>query len=1335
MVLEWLANHRTCSSTDEFTDIIREVSSHAHQRLLQWAINQLPVEKQRIVTHLYNWIKYAPEPLTLETLAQAVTYSLPQEVAQLQPIQNHEEFSRLLEHTLGGIIWRDGRDLRFSDEVFYRVSATGDSDLEQTQACRSHAEMATACLRYLLGAQGQDMLASLSVEKQGMVDDLSWSPMTLPRHSLVSYALRFWTVHYQAAGDFRPVDLATEIFQDTLKRRTWTEAVYVISNPFTRMQREYISPLPYMARYGLDDLVRRYIENEGRQDDHNQDYWLAVAEAARSGHQETVDLLLETADPDIIGLAEALDWALRYGEGGALDCLLSKAQQLEEFPWPPFVLNRAVVAGCEKLVSALVQAGYDLNEEDSTGSLRAVHSAVEFGRNNILKILLDSGRIDLELQNKNWENPLMQATRTGSPESIQLLLDAGARVGDDEEILAILLSNTIDVGYHKNLEMLIDAKVYSINVLTGPNDYDSPIPLPLSVAAGRGYSQCTRLLLDNGADPSIVPQDGSALYRAIFYGPFVDICRMLLEKGAKPNACVSLVDNTWEPTLIRAVDTGNKILVEMLLDHDDARNITDAIHPHYGTPLLCAIERGHYDIMELLLQRGADPNLTPVENPDSYSPLFSAAHLRRDSRFIETLIKNGADILWKRNDGWSIFHAAYDSVDTLSMLMKKAKERNIYAAQNCEYNVVKLAAANKEIRTIKFLLSNYMTHLEATSEDEFQEGPLHIACKKGHGDVVKVLLEAGADINAQTTDGTFPLGLLLASDMSNVEFEATVKLMLQKSPNLGLIDNERNTVLHNVTSDTPVSVVMRLVEEGVPVNAFNDHGFSPLARAVNCGNISVARYLITVKGVQADVYHPTFGSILHMAVANSTVEVVRQLIRTGAEPSAVDPGFGEPVLYSAMGNENKKDRQEIIRYLVKEVGIDVNDTNRRGVSPLLRMILQNYQGNSLLKYLLRHGARTDHVDSLGRTATHWAVICQRIDTLSMLIGYGGADVSVADNYGRTPLHFAASKHIAEIMLLILEKCSFSNVNEADVDGWTPLMWACRGSDHVLALRLVKEYNADICVRSKDSEWSPLKIARFHDLDDELLEALVPVMDPRGTEQSWVSKDRETMPGVRHLQKCDGCDVVRITHPTVVLLSKALLTQKPNRFVLAQLGTASCAMSACASNVFSTAGRCMTRTTPLLTWTNLRGSRQAMMGMITSQKMKTRAEIEARMKRKRKMRAKARRRKMMTASRRVVNDAGNFPHARCIITQGQAKSPGHWTYESNDIMPAFYHVLEQGYLVAYSLFLSPPLPLEPPLLPRTISLFTFSSSASDSSSSPSSSSRAVPRFCFSFSRTF
>lgn len=237
-----------------------------------------------------------------------------------------------------------------------------------------------------------------------------------------------------------------------------------------------------------------------------------------------------------------------------------------------------------------------------------------------------------------------------------------------------------------------------------------------------------------------------------------------------------------------------------------------------------------------------------------------------------------------------------------------------------------------------------MTHLEAASEDEFQEGPLHIACKQGHGDVVKLLLEAGADIDAQTTDGTFPLGLPLASDMSNVEVEATVKLMLQKSPNLGLIDNERNAVLHNVRSDTPVSVVMRVVEEGVTVNASNDHGFSPLARAVHCGNIGVARCLITVQGVQADVYHPTFGSILHMAVANSTVEVVRQLIRMGAEPSVVDPGFGEPVLYSAMGNGNTNERQKIIRYLVKEVGIDVNDTDRRGVSPLLRMIWQNYQG-------------------------------------------------------------------------------------------------------------------------------------------------------------------------------------------------------------------------------------------------------------------------------------------------------------------------------------------------------------------------------------------------------
>lgn len=1116
--------------------MVQKASIDPHQQLFNAAIDPLSVEKQRIVTHVYRWVKYASEPLTWDILAETIRYSLPQDIAQLHYNESHEQFSRFVEQVMGGIIVQDGRDIRFSDDSFYNVQAISEGYDEQDEIHRSHAGIATTCLRYLLGSEGQEMLSHLSVEKQGM-DDLSWAPIALPRHSLVSYALRFWTAHYRAAGDYRPIELATELLEDNSKRSAWIEAVYVVSNPFTRIQREYMSILPYVAMFGLDDLVLRHIERGKGQNGQNQDHWLAIAEAARNGYRATVMLLLEHTDIDATGLRDALHWAAKSGQGEALDCLVPKAQQLEDFSWPPNILEHAIVAGLENVVLALVQAVYDLNEEDITGSCRAAHLAVQYGRDDLLKVLLDSGRVDVRLQNDVGQSPLALAAQTGNSASIRHLLDAGASLEVEE--MGKFLHETISSGNHKSLKMLIDAKVYSTDLIT--NLYESDFPL--SVATRQGFFQCTRVLLDSGVDPNATSETGSALYQAIANGPFLEICRILLEKGADPNESTAELPPDRVMLLMRGIETGNELLVKMLLDHGAKINVTDPNRNFYDTPLTCAIENNHYDIMELLLDRGADPNLVCEGKTDglqSVAPLYAASCLNRDARFMKTLIKHGANIDWTRSDGyWTNWHAAFESVDTMSLLLENGADINSVTANNS--SVLMYAVEDKLKSSVEFLLkqTNPKADLAIFQQSDPTATALHIACQEGSydADVLKLLLEAGADVNSRRSDDESPLNLLLCFNPKDCE--DGVEMMLKRRPNLELPSIAGNTALHYIRSETPLSVVMRLVEEGAPVNTPNTYGFTPLAAAIDAGNTIAARYLTTVKGVDCNIYHPNFGSILHMAAAKSTLELVRQLVRTGAEHDVVDPEFGESVLYSAIGNENKKECRKITRYLVEEVGVDVNAVGGKWVCPLLRVVCEERE-NSLLKYLLRHGAHNDQADTLGLKAVHWAAIRRNTPHLKTLVE-SGADISATDNFGRTPLHFAASQQSQETVEYILEKLpsTIANINIADVDGWTPLMWACKGDYGThMAFVLIDEYKADARVRSKDSQWSPIKISLFYYPDLYYLEQLSERVEAEGVEKSLVLEDREMTTGVhRNFSICDGCSTVWNTTPPEIAFPK------------------------------------------------------------------------------------------------------------------------------------------------------------------------------------------------------
>lgn len=1113
--------------------MVGKVSIGPHRQLLNAAIDTLSVEKQEIVAHIYGWVKYAAEPLTWEILAEAIRYSLPQDTAQLHYIETLEEFSRFVQQVMRGIIVQNGHDLRFSDDSFYNEPAISEVHDEQDEIYRSHAGIATTCLRYLLGAEGQEMLTCLSVEKQGM-DDLSWSPIALPRHSLVSYALRFWTAHYRAAGNYRPTELATELFQDTPKRSAWTEAVYVVSNPFTRTQREYVSPLPYMAMFGLDDLVLRHIEHGKGQKGQIQDHWLGITEAARNGYGTTVTLLLQHTHIDAAGLREALHWAAINGQEETLDCLIPKAQQLEDFSWPPNILEHAIDAGLENLVLALVQVGHDLNEENSAGSCRAAHLAVHYGRDDLLKVLLDSQRVDIRLQNDIGQSPLAFAAEVGTAASIRHLLDAGASLEVEE--MGKCLHETISSGNHKSLKMLVDAKVYSIDLLTDLYESD----FSLSLAAGLGFLECTRVLLDNGVDPNGISENGSALYQAIANGPFLEICRILLEKGAYPNESTAELPSHRTTLLIRGIETGNKLLVKMLLDHGAKINVADPNRDAYDTPLTCAIENNHYDIMEWLLERGADPNLVcegKRDDLESFAPLYAASALNRDVSFIKTLIKYGANIDWTRNDDWTTWHAAYLSVDNMSLLLENGADINAVTANN-ETALMKAVEARMK-SSVEFLLkqTNPKADLGIFLQGEGSNNALYAACNQDYdADILKLLLEAGADINTLRRDGYPPLDVLLY--FNPADCEDGVEMMLKRRPNLELRSDPENTILHLILPATPLSVVMRLVEEGAPVNIADNRGRTPLASIIEAGNTIAARYLTTVKGVDCNVCHPEFGSILHIAAAKSTFEMVRQLVRAGAEHDVVDPEFGESVLYSAIGNENRKECRKITRYLVEELGVDVNAVGGKWGCSLLRVVREQRE-NSLLKYLLRHGAHTDQDDTLGLKAVHWAAIRQNLAHLKTLVK-SGADISASDNFGRTPLHFAASQTDEGTVRYILEKLpsTVANINIADADGWTPLMWACKADlGQYLGVILIDEYKAGAHVRSKDNQWSPIKLSILHSSSDYYLERLLERAEAEGVEKSLLLEDREMTYGLYRGCFCDGCFMVWNAAPPEIAFSK------------------------------------------------------------------------------------------------------------------------------------------------------------------------------------------------------
>ncbi|CAG9833093.1 unnamed protein product [Diabrotica balteata] len=197
-----------------------------------------------------------------------------------------------------------------------------------------------------------------------------------------------------------------------------------------------------------------------------------------------------------------------------------------------------------------------------------------------------------------------------------------------------------------------------------------------------------------------------------------------------------------------------------------------------GCVFLAACAAGDKKEVLELLHKGADIN---TANVDGLTALHQAC-IDDNLDMVEFLVENGADVNRGDNEGWTPLHAtascgflsiakyliekgahvaavnndgqlALDIAESQKMeglLREEIEDRGIdcEAARN-EEELVMLRDAKDWLATKSSLVNVPHPKNGAT--------PLHVACAKGYADVIKILLQCGADIDAQDVDGWTPL--------------------------------------------------------------------------------------------------------------------------------------------------------------------------------------------------------------------------------------------------------------------------------------------------------------------------------------------------------------------------------------------------------------------------------------------------------------------------------------------------------------------------------------------------------------------------------------------------
>ncbi len=190
-------------------------------------------------------------------------------------------------------------------------------------------------------------------------------------------------------------------------------------------------------------------------------------------------------------------------------------------------------------------------------------------------------------------------------------------------------------------------------------------------------------------------------------------------------------------------------------------------------PLYSAVIRANVEGVKQALADGADINR---RSGNGYTPLMWACTYSSRPAYAEVaklLLSEGADVNISTHEGiTALMEAAENSEDVFELVL--AKGADIKAMKNngtgvftsCIFGIL---MGNVTIELAEFILSKGMDVNEAASiGDALGWTPLHFAVSNSHEELVEMLVEKGANVNAATKDGLTPLSLAESNEYTDI---------------------------------------------------------------------------------------------------------------------------------------------------------------------------------------------------------------------------------------------------------------------------------------------------------------------------------------------------------------------------------------------------------------------------------------------------------------------------------------------------------------------------------------------------------------------------------------
>lgn len=597
---------------------------------------------------------------------------------------------------------------------------------------------------------------------------------------------------------------------------------------------------------------------------------------------------------------------------------------------------------------------------------------------------------------------------------------------------------------------------------------------------------------DSDADTAI-QQFISALS---FLGLFVDdVVRDCLLQGGDP----ARIDSNGLSILHSAVTSVQKpsvVSALLMLDVDvRAEDKTGRTPLHWA-----AAFNPHPGVLSTLIAGGAEIH---VQDMLGQTPLHIAARSNHNPKVVFALLNNANEAAKPLDDyGHTLLHYAAQYNPNPKMVRALIDAGTDVTMPDFLGDVTPLHLAAQNNTNHKILQALLDKGADVHARDVDQWTALHCAANNkspSAASMIRVLVDAGVGVNTQSTDGQTPLHI--GARNKNPAVAMALLAMGADAQKLGC-DGE--TPLHHAAgfNDNPF-VISVLLEAGCDVMARDAACLTPLHWAAkNSKNGDVIAKLVQA-GANVHMCDSNDATPLHIAARhNETQSVIDALCDAGADPTLLDKANKKPITnarvvdallkqYQAAQQANNTHIIDTIDGYFRQSGITIGDTEQSKVwryafpnnlalitpydydTTPLHNALKNREPLPVIVGLLQSGVSALALNEKGETVLHCASAHSDDKVIALLLNEG-ADVSVRDKNGRTPLHLAAVSLNTNPNVVTALIAGGADVHARDKEGATALHIASLG-DNSDVVRVLLDAGADIDARDQRGK-TPLHAA-------------------------------------------------------------------------------------------------------------------------------------------------------------------------------------------------------------------------------------------------------------------